>query len=348
MSDIQGLGQYISAIVRDSTSSLQQMNEIAKRLQISINEAQRLAQGTAQSSFQQLMGQLNAAVQHLASAAPFVERAAATGKTWIQTHVSGASGGSTSGGGSSNGGSPSDGGTSGSATGSGDAPSNAGSGRTHTFHFIPQSERIKAELKKNGVEHRPIQPFDGIFNRIRTSDEIIERLGGGDQTDGSCSSLAFAYAGNIAGYDVLDFRDGESREYFSKNSSLEKIANLPGIDSKIIRGKDDFDCSHKIFDSMIEGKEYYFATAEHAAVIRRIDNCIEYLELQDPDKNGWYSLDDNSLKKRFNCVDNNTFEPPNFLIDIESLGKSPDFLDILGFINTAETEQHKGVDGDVK
>ena len=50
------------------------------------------------------------------------------------------------------------------------------------------------------------------YNEVRdldkklTNDEIIKRVGGGDLTKGSCSSLALTYAGNMAGLDVLDFR----------------------------------------------------------------------------------------------------------------------------------------------
>lgn len=46
-----------------------------------------------------------------------------------------------------------------------------------------------------------------------TQDEIIKRVGGGDMTAGSCSSLAFAFAGNMCGYDVLDFRGGKSLDF---------------------------------------------------------------------------------------------------------------------------------------
>ncbi|HGQ4216718.1 TPA: hypothetical protein ACL7J0_001611 [Streptococcus pneumoniae] len=43
-----------------------------------------------------------------------------------------------------------------------------------------------------------------------TEEEIIQAISGGDKTKGSCSSLAFAYIGNKAGYTVLDFRGGKS------------------------------------------------------------------------------------------------------------------------------------------
>lgn len=360
MSDIQGLGQYISAIVRDSTSSLQQMNEIAKRLQTSINEAQRLMQGTAQSSFQQLMGQLNAAVQHLTSAAPFVEQAAATGKTWVQTHVSGASGGSASGGGSSDGGSSPIAGAAATSAGFGsvlDSVKNVikaifspgDSANTVQLNYDPNQDAhtaIKDNLQNNGIESCPIQPINGE----RTREEIINRLGGGDLTKGSCNSLAFAYIGNIAGYDVLDFRGGKSRLFFSARETIERIAKLPGVVSFIERGGNDVDAVLSLENRMIENKEYYLGSGKHAAIIRKKNAYeYEYLELQRSKSNGWRTLSYDALVDRFKCRYMNTDTMrDSYLIDVDSLAQSQEFLDILRFINTAETNQHKGVKGNVK
>ena len=74
----------------------------------------------------------------------------------------------------------------------------------------------------------------------------------------------------------------------------------------------------------------------------------EYLELQDPKENGWKKLNDSVLKERFGCYKKNQNEIPNFLIDIESLGKSKEFIDVLGYINTAEYNQKKGEPGYVR
>lgn len=203
---------------------------------------------------------------------------------------------------------------------------------------------IVESLERAGVGYQTLHSY----GRERTSEEIIGRLGGGDNTDGSCSSLAFAYAGNMAGYDVLDFRDGESRKYFSKNSSIEMIAKLPGVDSHILSGKDDISCTNRLLNTMVPGKEYYLATGVHAAIVRTVDGHFEYLELQHPTNNGWHYLDDKELLKRFHCSQNNLFECPNFLIDIASLTGNQEFLGILGYLNTAESEQRKGVNGHVR
>ena len=46
----------------------------------------------------------------------------------------------------------------------------------------------------------------------RSDYEIINAVAGGDMTKCSCASVALAYAGQKCGYDVLDFRDGDSRK----------------------------------------------------------------------------------------------------------------------------------------
>ncbi len=205
---------------------------------------------------------------------------------------------------------------------------------------------IVDDLNVNGVKHNPIQEF----GRKRTSEEIAARISGGDITEGSCSSLAFAFAGNEAGCDVLDFRDGQSRAFFSNRESIKKVANLPGVVSRIEYGNDDIACVSNLLQSIPTGKNYYLATGGHASIIRRSDsNSYEYLELQHPgDRNGWHALDENVLFNRFGCSRNRYYQSSNFLLDVESLSTSQEFLDILGYINTNNYEQRKGSSGNVK
>lgn len=198
-------------------------------------------------------------------------------------------------------------------------------------------------LEKKNVEHNVIEKF----GYERTTGDIVERLGGGDKTQGSCSSLAFAYAGNKAGYDVLDFRDGESRKFFSSNSSISMIAGLPGVNSKIVSGFDDVECADRLLSEMEPGKEYYLATGQHASIVRLNNGHYEYLELQSATDNGWHLLYDARLYDRFGCG-LNRIEYPNFLIDVDSLSQCNEFLDILGYINTAECNQRKGESGHVR
>lgn len=187
-----------------------------------------------------------------------------------------------------------------------------------------------------------------------TEQKIISSLGGQDQTKGSCSSLAFAYAGNRAGYDVHDFRGGDSCSFFARNGNIEAVAKLDGVGGLIIKNTNEVAASHELFKNVEAGKEYYFATGRHAAVVRQQSGLIEYLELQGNSKlNGWHLLNDMELRYRFGAKRSNStygmkLEPPSFLIDIDKLKESPDFLEMLKYINTPVGQQKKGVGGGIK
>ena len=207
-------------------------------------------------------------------------------------------------------------------------------------------DSIVDSLEAANVTYRPIE----LSEKPRSNEEIIERISGGDLTEGSCSSLALAYIGNKGGYDVLDFRDGESRSVFSSRSSIQKIANLPDVQSTTISGTDDIENANTLLSSMTPGKEYYLASGQHAAIVRRNENNgFEYLELQHPSNgNGWHNLDNNILTHRFGCSRSHSCDFSNFLMDVDSLAKNKKFLGILGYINTAGTDQRKGVSGNVR
>ena len=101
---------------------------------------------------------------------------------------------------------------------------------------------------------------------------------------------------------------------------------------------------------MEPGKDYYFACGQHAAIVRNNNGRVEYLELQshDPNRNGWHALNNNELEHRFGASVHKGFDCGNFLIETSSLGRSKEFIDVLGYINTSESRQKKGVHGDVK
>lgn len=204
---------------------------------------------------------------------------------------------------------------------------------------------IVSSLNSHGVSYRQIEPA----RLNRSSEQIVTNISGGDLTDGSCSSLALAYAGNRAGYNVLDFRDGESRSFFSSRNSIRQIATLPGVRSAELSGNNDIVSTHSLIDSIPSGKEYYLATGQHAAIVRNNNGQMQYLELQHPSNgNGWHDLDDNVLIKRFGASTNHTVPFSSFLIEVDSLSNNQEFLNILGYINTAESEQRKGVSGNVR
>ena len=197
------------------------------------------------------------------------------------------------------------------------------------------------------------------YNEVRklqkelTTEEIIKKLGGGDQTKGSCSSLAFAYIGNRNGYDVLDFRGGISTEIFATTRNIVEIANLDGIESKVIKRANDYNAVKALLTFVEEKKEYYLETGKHAAIIRIGNRGFEYLELQSETENGFKKLDSSVLKTRFGCqtsysVGGIKFEKSNVLIEVDSCKNSEEFKNLLGYINTAKDKQNKGEGGYAK
>ncbi|MGY0393985.1 minor capsid protein [Fusobacterium sp. SYSU M8A802] len=200
---------------------------------------------------------------------------------------------------------------------------------------------IEKEIEYIGIEKYSTIPFEEI---------IISELGGGDKTRGSCSSLAFAYAGNKNGYKVLDFRGGNSQAMFASNKTILEITELEGIKSWVVKEKNDFTAIKKLIVNMEEKKEYYLAIGRHAAIIRKIEKGYEYLELQSAKYNGFKTFDMNVLKNRFGCQKSYrragvVLTPPSMLIDIDTLKDNKEFNQILGFINTAKEKQLKGVEG---
>lgn len=203
------------------------------------------------------------------------------------------------------------------------------------------------EKSLKGVEHRPIK----AASTDRSEVQIVNDISGGDLTEGSCSSLAFAYAGNKAGYVVYDFRDGQSRSVFSSRDTIKQIATMPGVDSVSECGKDDGICAERLMTQMKPGKEYYMATGRHAAVVReKVDGGYQYLELQSgiPSENGWQPLTQRALYERFGCQDGHSTEWSNYLISLDSLQNNTEFLNLLGYINTDKSAQVKGVRGHVR
>lgn len=213
------------------------------------------------------------------------------------------------------------------------------SGSNISDRIFRRNDSLDKVLK--GVEHRPIE----FAAEERTEQQIISSISGDDNTKGSCSSLALAYAGNRAGYVVYDFRDGQSRDVFSTRRSIEQIANLDGVNSVILRGVDDTLCAEQLMTRMEIGREYYMATGEHAAIVRQNnEGYYQYLELQSdiPSDNGWQPLTLNALSVRFGCEDRQATECSNYLIELDSLQSNTEFLNLLGYINTDESAQARG------
>lgn len=233
--------------------------------------------------------------------------------------------------------------------------------RTEKRGTIKPKEQSEAEkfieqaCTTENVEHRAVQALP----KQLTSDEIIERLAGGDMTQGSCSSLAFAYIGNKNGLDVLDFRDGGSRRVFSMNKNIMKMLELPGVEGSITKVKKEVQGTIDVLKNLELNKEYYLATGKHAAIVRKLDTGYQYLELQSKYQNGWmpferYGSMATTLNKRFGCrktVDKSfgyVWERTVILMDVDSFKDNEEFEQLLGYINTAVDKQRKGALGDVR
>ena len=228
-----------------------------------------------------------------------------------------------------------------------------------SVNYTKFGQHLKGRLDSAGVEWREVQ----IFEKQPSENDIINRLCGGDITKGSCASLACAYAGNKNGLNVLDFRDGKSRDIFA-NGGLNDIANLHDVVAKY-EPKGGVNPAKKLLKQMEEGKEYIFKTGRHAAVTRIVNGDMQYLELQSATDSGWHSFErdiiyyegtpyerkyhltvSELLKWRFACKGQTTFM--SALIDIDSLKGNDEFRDLLGYINTEESKQRKGKSGDIK
>lgn len=216
-------------------------------------------------------------------------------------------------------------------------------------------ESLMEGLKVNKVTYNEVKDL----GKSLTSEEIVDRLSGGDKTKGSCSSLGFAYIGNKAGFDVLDFRGGSSQSFFSMNTNIKKMLDLPNVKGEILKVKKEASDTAKILRDLELNKEYYMSVGRHASIVRNTEDGLQYLELQSAIKNGWmpferYGSIVTTLQKRFGCrktVDRfagKVWEKEVVLMEVDSFKANSEFKELLGYINTATNKQKKGVTGSVK
>lgn len=213
-------------------------------------------------------------------------------------------------------------------------------------------EATARKAQAQGVAYKPLTKRRGAFEE----NEIISRLGGGDMTQGSCASLGFCWAGQRAGYDVLDFRDGKSRELFAMDctSILRTLAD-GGMSSIKGEAKSYITAGKRALKAIMdgaEGKEYYFECARHAAIVRKKNGMLEYLELQSSAGNGWQSFtkyfsdEGGTLNWRFGAPKTSEGRTVySYAVDLDEMAGSDRFLKLLGYINTDANAQHKGASG---
>ena len=211
--------------------------------------------------------------------------------------------------------------------------------------------RLLAGLNAFDVEYNP------VINHARklTESEIITALAGGDMTKGSCASVGLAYIGQKLGWNVLDFRDGESRRMFSGSSFLKTLSEMNGMKAFTAQGASSMTVANRLLKMVEPGKEYYLAVGRHAAIVRKNDaGVLQYLELQSKNRSGWTDFDGNpryTLKTRFGCTQQSgNAADYDFMLDIteSDFTSSDDFRSLLGFLNTEENAQRKGIHGTIK
>nr|DAZ19753.1 MAG TPA: minor capsid protein [Caudoviricetes sp.] len=211
-----------------------------------------------------------------------------------------------------------------------------------------KSETIK-QLEKNKIEYNSVQ----MLNNNITEEEIIQKISGGDETRGSCSSLALTYIGNKNGLNVLDFRGGESLRFFSTPQNILKMCDELNIQYKMELNYNDNLGAMNLLNKVEEGNEYYLSTGAHATIVRKLNGKLQYLELQDKTDNGFKQFTSQTLKKRFGCKQTHTIQgmkckARSILIDLDEFENKEDFKEILGYINTLEGKQLKGANGSAK
>lgn len=202
-------------------------------------------------------------------------------------------------------------------------------------------------LKRQEIEYKEVRKLGCTI----PEKEIVRRLAGGDKTEGSCSSLAFAYMANKSGLDVLDYRGGKSCDFFATNGHILTITEKLG--GHIAKHTDDFAKARELLMKVEQGKEYYFTCGRHAAIVRKGDNGFEFLELQSAINNGFKPLTDKTLRDRFKAQKKHTtygiaYETKSCLIPIDSVKNNDSFQEMMGYINTAENKQQKGESGKIK
>lgn len=210
-------------------------------------------------------------------------------------------------------------------------------------------DTISNDCKTQGIDYRDVE----MHKEKLSADDIIKHISGGDTTTGSCSSMAFTFAANMGGMDVLDYRGGKSCNFFSLASNICSIAEQVG--GIVNKNYNDFTNAKQLLATTSIGKYYYFTCGKHAAIVRKTEKGYEYLELQSPsaERNGWHELTTERLKNRFGAQKSHTiygsrYETKECIIDIDLLIKDAGFRKMMGYINTASGNQKKGAHGSEK
>lgn len=195
-----------------------------------------------------------------------------------------------------------------------------------------------------------------------TDTQIIDKVSGGDQTQGSCVSVALSYIANKYGLDVLDFRGGQSRYLYSAYG-WNDVTKLLGI-TAFREPTDTIRPCKKLLGLMEEGKEYLFSAGKHTSIVRTNNGVWEYLELQSEKRSGWQPFEEDVIlfegtpfatQKHYTVSDRlkNRFGVgsaygESVIVEISQYEGNDEFRDLIGYINTEKSAQQKGVKGGIK
>ena len=221
---------------------------------------------------------------------------------------------------------------------------------------VKKSE-VREALEKTSIKNNPVTKRDSAISE----QEAIDFVAGGDQTGGSCVSAALAYAGNMLGSEVRDFRGGESRQFFATSDNIKSVLKQ-SADFTEVKDYNDKNAAISLFNQMEEGKSYILVTGSHCSVAKMENGKAMCLELQSSGKtvnNGWYSLKDRygtvkkGLTKRFGCESSHKYcglkwQESSYMASIDSFKGNEEFQNILGYINTAAGKEKKGATGQIK
>ena len=201
--------------------------------------------------------------------------------------------------------------------------------------------------KKAEMYHVEMRPVKKLTSPI-TKNQIVKKIAKDDRTGGSCMSAAFAYIANRMGFDVKDFRGGNSKKVVGNRRALYDLVDSPGVKCEHETSGNDLEAARSLLLKMKPKKEYLLVTGNHASIVRLASDgeTYEYLELQNRLKCGFRSFGANSreidstLRNRFGCKKSRSmygvnFTEDNFLFDTESLYGCKCFGNALRLLNTA-------------
>lgn len=215
----------------------------------------------------------------------------------------------------------------------------------------PYYDSLLTGAQRKGIPYNPITNHGVPLS----DDDIIRLISGGDQTQGSCASVGLTYIGQKQGWNVYDFRDGDSRKFFADGVNLLKLSQTKGMKVLKADGKCSITVGNRLLKQCQEGKEYYLSVGRHATIVRRNGGILQYLEMQSATDSGWKNFDGNArytLNWRFGCTntsDGGLSSKYDFMLDIdESDFDNDDFKSLLGYLNTAEDKQRKGDNGRIR